>query len=46
LTERIFNLEHTLKEKEKEKENQAKLPAPEDSKIPSPLDSNDEELVR
>jgi hypothetical protein len=42
LTERIFHLEHTLKEKEA----QAKLPAPEDSKIPSPSESNDEELVR
>ncbi|KAI0256288.1 BRE1 E3 ubiquitin ligase-domain-containing protein [Lactifluus subvellereus] len=42
LTERIAHLEYTLKEKE----TQAKLPVPEDSKMPSPFESNDEELVR
>ena len=41
LTKRIFHLEHTLKEKE----TQTKLPAPEDPKLPSPSESNDEEQV-
>ena len=41
MTERISHLEHTLKERE----TQAKVPSPEESKVQSIPESNDEELV-